>query len=80
MSVSRGARASSFQRTRSSTKILEMICLNFTLDGATLVPEMRTPFDILVEGLLVSSSRGDRTPMELFVTGVNELTKFRIEM
>ena len=41
-------------------QILEMICLNFTLDGATLVPEMRKPFDILVEGLSVSSSRGDK--------------------
>lgn len=41
-------------------QILEMVCLNFTLDGATLVPEMRKPFDILVEGLSVSSSRGDR--------------------
>ena len=27
----------------------------------------RKPFDILVEGLTVSSSRGDRTPIELFV-------------
>lgn len=41
-------------------EILEMICLNFRLDGATLVPEMRKPFDILVEGLSVPSSRGDR--------------------
>ena len=32
-------------------QILEMVCLNFTLDGATLVPQMRKPFDILVEGL-----------------------------
>ncbi|HET9131743.1 MAG TPA: tautomerase family protein [Terriglobia bacterium] len=41
-------------------QILEMICLNFTLDGATLVPEMRKPFDVLIEGLCVSSSRGDK--------------------
>jgi DNA invertase Pin-like site-specific DNA recombinase len=40
-------------------QILEMVCLNFTLDGATLVPTMRKPFDILVKGLCVSSSRGD---------------------
>jgi len=40
--------------------LLEIICLNWTLDGVTLVPQMRKPFDLLVEGLLVSSSRGDR--------------------
>ena len=45
-----------------STKrqILEMICLNFSLDGVTLVPEWRKPFDVLVKGLLVSSDRGDK--------------------
>lgn len=40
--------------------LLEMICLNWTLDGVNLVPQMRKPFDVLVEGLFVSSSRGDR--------------------
>ena len=40
--------------------LLEIICLNWTLDGVTLVPQIRKPFDILVEGLLVSSSRDDR--------------------
>jgi len=40
-------------------QILEMVCLNFCLDGASLVPLMRKPFDMLVEGLAVSSSRGD---------------------
>jgi hypothetical protein len=45
-----------------STKrqILEIVCLNFSLDGVTLVPEWRKPFDVLVEGLVVSSSRGDK--------------------
>ncbi len=47
-----------------------MFCLDFSLEGATLVPEMRKPFDILFEGLSVLSSRGDRTPIELFITGV----------
>ena len=41
-------------------RILEIICLNFTLDGVTLVPEMRKPFAILSEELSVSSSRADR--------------------
>jgi hypothetical protein len=47
-----------------------MVFLNCRLDGATLVPEMRKPFDMLVEGLLVHSSRGDKTAIELFIGGV----------
>lgn len=39
-------------------RILEIVCLNFSLDSATLCPTMRKPFDILAEGLLVLSSRG----------------------
>lgn len=41
-------------------RILEIVCLNSTLVDVTLVPTMRKPFDMLVEGLLVLSSRGDR--------------------
>ena len=40
-------------------KLLEIVCLNWTLDGVNLVPTMRKPFDILAEGLLVQSGRGD---------------------
>jgi site-specific DNA recombinase len=40
-------------------RILEIICLNCRLDGATLVPEMRKPFDVLVEGLS-EFSQGER--------------------
>ena len=40
-------------------RILEIVCLNFCLDDATLVPEIRKPFDVLVEGHFVQSSRGD---------------------
>ena len=40
--------------------LLEIICLNLRLEGVTLVPEMRKPFDLLVEGHLVSFSRGER--------------------
>ena len=40
-------------------RILEIVFLNCRLDGATLVPTIRKPFDVLVEGLLVQSSRGD---------------------
>jgi hypothetical protein len=41
-------------------QILGIICLNFSLDGVSLVPEWRKPFDVLVGGLSVSSSRGDK--------------------
>ena len=41
-------------------QILELLHLNFSLNGATLVPTMRKPFDILADGPLVLSSRGDR--------------------
>ncbi|REJ79775.1 MAG: recombinase family protein [Planctomycetota bacterium] len=41
-------------------QILEIVCLNFRLDGASLVPEWRKPFDVLAEKPSVSSSRGDR--------------------
>jgi hypothetical protein len=41
-------------------RILEIICLNFSLDGVTLVPTMRKPFDMLAEGLDLKNSRGDR--------------------
>lgn len=33
-------------------RILEIVFLNCTLDGATLVPTIRKPFDVLAEGLL----------------------------
>jgi len=39
--------------------LLEIVCLNWTLDGVSLSPTMRKPFDLLAEGLLVSSSRGE---------------------
>ncbi|MFH1919938.1 MAG: zinc ribbon domain-containing protein [Planctomycetota bacterium] len=39
--------------------ILEIICLNFRLDDVSLVPTTRKPFDVLVKGLVVQSSRGD---------------------
>ncbi|MBC7816686.1 MAG: recombinase family protein [Planctomycetaceae bacterium] len=41
-------------------QILEIVCLNCRLDDTSLVFEMRKPFDIIAEGLLVSSSRDDR--------------------
>jgi site-specific DNA recombinase len=54
-------------------RILEIVCLNCTLDGATLCPTTRKPFDVLVEGLDLSKSRGDRTPVELFLRSCAEI-------
>lgn len=45
--------------TAEKRLLLEIIGLNWTLDGVNLVPQMRKPFDLLAEGLVVSSSRGD---------------------
>lgn len=41
-------------------RVLDMVCLNFSLDDVSLVPEWRKPFDMLSEGLSVFSNRGDR--------------------
>ncbi len=41
-------------------RILEIVCLNWKLDGVSLVPEWRKPFDLLAEGLQKKDSRGAR--------------------
>ena len=45
-------------------RLLEIVCLNCVLDGVTLCPEMRKPFDVLAKGLLskTSGEGGIRTP------------------
>jgi len=40
-------------------RLLEIICLNWTLDDVSLVPTMRKPFDLLAKGLVSKNSRGD---------------------
>lgn len=40
-------------------QLLEIIFSNFTLDDVTLCYEVRKPFDVLVKGLSVPSTRGD---------------------
>ncbi len=40
--------------------LLDVICSNWTLNGVTLVPTMRKPFDALVEGPLNSTGRTDK--------------------
>ena len=44
--------------------------LNCRLDDVTLVPKMRKPFDVLAEGLISKTSRGDKKAIELFLAGV----------
>lgn len=39
-------------------RILDIVWLNCTLDGASLVPVMRKPFDVIVEGLISKESGG----------------------
>ena len=34
----------------TNRRLLDIVCLNCRLDGVTLYPEMRKPFDVLVEG------------------------------
>jgi hypothetical protein len=41
-------------------RILEILWLNCRLDGVSLSPTMRKPFDIVAEGLLIRSSWGTR--------------------
>ena len=51
---------------------MRIVILNWTLDGVTHCPEMRKPFDVLAEGLLSEKSRGDKTPLELFIAGIRD--------
>ena len=44
---------------RAKRQLLQIVCLNLSLDATTLVPTMRKPFDLLTEGLAVQLSRGD---------------------
>lgn len=41
-------------------RILDIVCLNCILDGVTLVPTLRKPFDVLEKGMISEKTRGDR--------------------
>lgn len=41
-------------------RILEIVCLNCTLDDVNLCATMRKPFDLLAKGLVSKDSRGDK--------------------
>ena len=45
---------------QAKRRLLEIVCLNFRLDGVSLVPTIRKPFDVLAEGLTSVEDRGDR--------------------
>ena len=54
-------------------RTLRILRLNWTLEGGTLVPALRKPFDVLARGLvgaLGGSGEGKVTPLELFAAGV----------
>jgi hypothetical protein len=57
-------------------RILEIVCLNCRLDGATLVAEIRKPFDVLAEGLLSTNSRGDWPSFEPMIDAIVKATMF----
>ena len=46
--------------TAAKRQILEIVCLNCRLVDVSLVPTIRKPFDVLAEGLLQKSGRGER--------------------
>ena len=61
-------------------EILDLLCLNRTLGGVSLVLAKRKPFDFLVERLQCQSSRDDRTSIERFSGSFGEWTKTLVAM
>jgi hypothetical protein len=53
--------------------LIEMVCLNLTLENVNLVATWRKPFDQLAEGAFLKNNRGDKTPVELFALAAAEL-------
>ena len=63
-------------RNREEMANLEIVCLNFSLDGVSLCPTIRKPFDLLAEGLVWKNSRDDRRwtfPNELTAEGLLQI-------
>ena len=44
---------------QAKRRLLDIVCLNLRLDGVSLVPTIRKPFDVLAEGLTSVEHRGD---------------------
>ena len=60
----------------------DLLRSNFTLEGKTLVPELRRPFSLLAEGLLVGGEGdggGGGTRIELFLEGAVSLDRRALE-
>lgn len=51
-------------------QLLEITCLNFSLEGENLAIQVRKPFDVLAEGLFVPSSRGDCPSFEPWIVAL----------
>ena len=47
-----------YGRLLGKTAIFGVVCLNLTLNGASLSPVMRKPFDMLAEGLSQTDGSG----------------------
>ncbi|MCE2797569.1 MAG: hypothetical protein LW816_19765 [Planctomyces sp.] len=56
--------------TTARRQIPDSICLNRQVSDVTLVTAKRKPFDFFVERLPLKKSRGDKTPLELFLAGL----------
>jgi hypothetical protein len=57
-------------------RILKILSLNWTLEGKTLVPDLRKPFDVLARGLAAARERdgeGKVTRLELLSARVLDL-------
>ncbi len=57
-------------------RILQILSSNWTLEGGTLTPALRKPFDVLARGLVTAGSEngeGKVTRLELFTVGVADL-------
>ncbi len=48
-------------------KILDILCLNWTLEDVNLTPTMRKPFDVIAEGLVTTDGRVRRPSVEPFL-------------
>jgi site-specific DNA recombinase len=58
---------------RTRREILDAVCLNRTLSDANLDAPKRKPFDVFAERPDLKNSRGDWTPIELFLRGAATL-------
>jgi hypothetical protein len=54
----------------SNTWPSQVLDLNPIVNGKNRAPTMRKPFDVLAEGLISKNSRGDKTAIELFTSGI----------